>query len=86
MSPSLGNSTPRTPPPKNVVSLNSEILVAWRECGNSELENVQIEAHADEVVLSGRVSTFFLRQKAECIALMLAGAGKLESKIEVEGF
>jgi hypothetical protein len=74
------------PPPKDVESLKSKILAAWRECGYVELENLQIGTHADKLVLSGRVSTFFLRQKAECIALTLAGAGTLESKIAVDGF
>jgi len=86
MSPSLGSSTQRTSPPSDVESLKSEILAAWRESGYVELENIQIEGDADNVVLSGRVSTFFLRQKAECLALTLAGAGRLESRIEVAGF
>ncbi len=84
MLPSARSSVRAGEPPRDSNALTDEVARAFSESGYSELENIRIHAHGEKVVLSGRVSAFYLRQKAEHIALSLAGPGKLESRIHVD--
>jgi hypothetical protein len=70
--------------PQQGRSLGEAIAAAYKESGYGELEGLDIHTDGNRVVISGKVSSFFVRQKAECIGLHLAGLGNLESHVQVE--
>ena len=83
MSPSTRSFVRVSQPPQEATTLITRIANALKESGYGELENIRIHPYGENVLLTGSVSAFYLRQKAECIALGITGAGKLDSRIRV---
>lgn len=63
--------------------LTGEILTALRQTGYLELFNIDVRVDGHDVLLSGSVPSYFMKQKAEHIVRSLPGVAVLTSDIDV---
>ena len=63
--------------------LAREIRQALGKTGYAELEQLEIIVNGHDVCLRGGVSSYFLRQKAECAISSVTSISKFQSLIEV---
>ena len=54
----------------------------WRETGG-RVRNLRVEINGDGVLLTGRCSTYYTKQKAQHAAMAVPGGGQLTNRIEV---
>jgi len=54
----------------------------WRETGGG-VRNLRVEVIGDDVLLTGRCSTYYTKQKAQHAAMTVPGGGQLTNRIEV---
>jgi osmotically-inducible protein OsmY len=82
------NSTKSVDAPSSVRrSFEDELLeaieLALRQTGYLELRDVEVTLDGHDVVLRGRVPTYFMKQKAEFVVRSIAGIATLKGEIEV---
>lgn len=63
--------------------LASDVHNALRNTGYSEIYNLDVIVDAHEVHLSGRVSSYYIRQRAENAALSIPGVITVTSNIVI---
>jgi hypothetical protein len=64
-------------------ALLHEIVDSLRSTGYPELRNLVVDVDGHDVCLHGQVSSYFLRQKAECIILSNPAVATFHSLVQV---
>ena len=54
----------------------------WRETGGS-VRNLRVEVNRTGILLTGRCTTYYAKQKAQHAAMAVPGGGPLTNRIEV---
>ena len=56
---------------------------AFREIGYQQLNSITCEMKGDELVLSGNLNSFYLKQVAQSVAVKIPGVGSVRNEIVV---
>ena len=71
------------PRPSLEDELAETIELALRSTGYLELQHVEVTVSGHDVLLRGRVPSYFMKQKAEFLVRCIPGVATLKSEIEV---
>lgn len=63
--------------------LSAAVRRALYETGYAPLFNIECFSHGPTVILRGRVTTYYLKQVAQSVAVRLCGTTQVENQIEV---
>lgn len=77
------DSVPPKPVPSADLNMASRIDRALRATGYTSLRNVRIGVATGSVILRGRVSTYYLKQVAQVVALGIPGVKKVQNELDV---
>ena len=78
-----GLSTATYPGPDESARVAGEVAAALTATGRPALRGLDVSASAGQVVLRGRVTTYFLKQLAQTAALAHPGVGEVLNEVEV---
>ena len=63
--------------------LQETIELALRACGYLDLRELDVTVHGKDVVLRGRLPSYFLKQMAQTTVLRVQGISRLDNEIDV---
>lgn len=64
-------------------SLARRVELSLLQCGDPELQNLEVRGGHGRILLAGRVRTYFLKQLAQTVILSLPGVTSVENHVAV---
>lgn len=77
------SSTSRITTHAEIQRLHVAIREALRHTGYQEFRNLNLECHGEAVTITGRVSTYYLKQLVQSLALAAPGVRRVQNDVQV---
>ena len=66
-----------------ILSLEDRVRISFEQLGYPQLNSVQCTATGDLMVLTGELSSFYLKQVAQSVAVKIPGVREVRNEIQV---
>ncbi len=60
------------------------LRISFDQLGYQQLNNVKCEVDGNDLILSGQLKSFYLKQIAQSVAIKIPGVESVQNRIEVE--
>lgn len=65
------------------LSLEDRVRISFDQLGYPQLSNIECSANGDLMMLSGELSSFYLKQVAQSVAVKIPGIREVRNEIQV---
>lgn len=82
----MTNSNPASQPADSQIatlSLEDRVRISFEQLGYPQLNAVQCTATGDQMLLTGELSSFYLKQVAQSVAVKIPGVREVRNEIQV---
>ena len=76
-------SKPAADPLTPVLTLEDRVRISFEQLGYPQLNAVRCNAEGDEMLLTGELHSFYLKQVAQSVAVKIPGVRSVRNEIEV---